>query len=293
MDDLAALCGEVSSSPAVGWCSPVRSRAGRRAGESITGCERPIPPRRDGRGRDAGLRVLPRDACTSAGCRALLVVGRCRPSTNWSCGWPAPASACGNCRRSCRHLEAAFLGQTTAAADARQRGGRERHGHHAADPAHVRRPSARLSGSNCSSCWPGGGSAWCVLGLLARPRVARGAVIGSADHAVDTVFGRWMGQTGWAGSLVVLTFSCSWVLPLLTSLVAGDIFARRTGGNLAILAGRRAVAAANLRREGAGEPYGHRGARRSGWRVGDPRWAGRGREPVAGRPRRAQQGTNS
>jgi ABC-2 type transport system permease protein len=41
----------------------------------------------------------------------------------------------------------------------------------------------------------------------------------------DTVFGRWMGQTGWAGSLVVLAFSCSWVLPLLTSLVAGDVFA--------------------------------------------------------------------
>ncbi|MBV9917019.1 MAG: ABC transporter permease [Solirubrobacterales bacterium] len=42
----------------------------------------------------------------------------------------------------------------------------------------------------------------------------------------DTVFGRWMSQTGWAGPLVVLTFSCSWILPLLTSLVAGDIFAR-------------------------------------------------------------------
>jgi ABC-2 type transport system permease protein len=41
----------------------------------------------------------------------------------------------------------------------------------------------------------------------------------------DTVFGRWMDQTGWAGALVVLSFSCSWVLPLLTSLVAGDVFA--------------------------------------------------------------------
>jgi ABC-2 type transport system permease protein len=41
----------------------------------------------------------------------------------------------------------------------------------------------------------------------------------------DTVFGRWMGQTGWAGSLVVLSFSCGWVLPVLTSLVAGDVFA--------------------------------------------------------------------
>jgi ABC-2 type transport system permease protein len=34
-----------------------------------------------------------------------------------------------------------------------------------------------------------------------------------------------MGQTGWAGPLVILSFSCSWVLPLLTSLVAGDVFA--------------------------------------------------------------------
>jgi ABC-2 type transport system permease protein len=42
----------------------------------------------------------------------------------------------------------------------------------------------------------------------------------------DTVFGRWMSQTGWAGSLVVLTVSGTWVLPLLTSLVAGDIFAQ-------------------------------------------------------------------
>ena len=41
----------------------------------------------------------------------------------------------------------------------------------------------------------------------------------------DTVFARWMHATGWAGSLVVLAFACSWGLPLLTSLVAGDAFA--------------------------------------------------------------------
>lgn len=41
----------------------------------------------------------------------------------------------------------------------------------------------------------------------------------------DTVFGRWMSATGWAGPLVVLGFACSWGLPLLTCLVAGDIFA--------------------------------------------------------------------
>jgi ABC-2 type transport system permease protein len=41
----------------------------------------------------------------------------------------------------------------------------------------------------------------------------------------DTVFGRLMHATGWAGSLVVLGFSCTWALPLLTALVAGDVFA--------------------------------------------------------------------
>jgi ABC-2 type transport system permease protein len=41
----------------------------------------------------------------------------------------------------------------------------------------------------------------------------------------DTVFGRWMHATGWAGPLVLLAFACSWGLPLLVSLVAGDVFA--------------------------------------------------------------------
>lgn len=41
----------------------------------------------------------------------------------------------------------------------------------------------------------------------------------------DTVFGRWMFATGWAGSLVVLGFASTWALPLLTALVAGDVFA--------------------------------------------------------------------
>jgi ABC-2 type transport system permease protein len=51
------------------------------------------------------------------------------------------------------------------------------------------------------------------------------AVSRQSPLPADTVFGRWMGQTGWAGPLVVLSFCCSWVLPLLTSLVAGDVFA--------------------------------------------------------------------
>ncbi|MBS2965783.1 ABC transporter permease, partial [Actinocrinis puniceicyclus] len=41
----------------------------------------------------------------------------------------------------------------------------------------------------------------------------------------DTLFGRWMHTTGWAGPLVLLGFCGTWALPLLTSLVAGDVFA--------------------------------------------------------------------
>ncbi|HEX4700752.1 MAG TPA: ABC transporter permease [Pseudonocardiaceae bacterium] len=41
----------------------------------------------------------------------------------------------------------------------------------------------------------------------------------------DTTFGRWMNATGWAGPLVILGFSGLYVLPLLTSLIAGDVFA--------------------------------------------------------------------
>jgi len=57
------------------------------------------------------------------------------------------------------------------------------------------------------------------------PAVFVAAVSGQSSLPSDTLFGRWMGQTGWAGSLVVLSFCCTWVLPLLTSLVAGDVFA--------------------------------------------------------------------
>jgi ABC-2 type transport system permease protein len=50
------------------------------------------------------------------------------------------------------------------------------------------------------------------------------AVSQQASLPADTLFGRWMHATGWAGALVVLGFAGNWVLPLLTSVVAGDVF---------------------------------------------------------------------
>ena len=64
-----------------------------------------------------------------------------------------------------------------------------------------------------------------VVGCWIGPALFVAVVSRQTSLPSDTVFGRWMHATGWAGSLVVLGFACSWVLPLLTALVAGDAFA--------------------------------------------------------------------
>jgi ABC-2 type transport system permease protein len=64
-----------------------------------------------------------------------------------------------------------------------------------------------------------------LLACWVGPALLVAVISQQSSLPADTVFGRWMSQTGWAGPLVVLSFSCSWVLPLLTSLVAGDVFA--------------------------------------------------------------------
>lgn len=64
-----------------------------------------------------------------------------------------------------------------------------------------------------------------ILACWIAPALFVAAVRQQSSLPVDTLFGRWMHGTGWAGPLVVLGYSGSWVLPLLTSVVAGDVFA--------------------------------------------------------------------
>ncbi len=64
-----------------------------------------------------------------------------------------------------------------------------------------------------------------VLACWIGPALFVAAISSQSSLPNDTVFGRWMSQTGWAGPLVVLAFSANWVLPLLAALVAGDVFA--------------------------------------------------------------------
>ncbi|MEU5023779.1 ABC transporter permease [Streptomyces milbemycinicus] len=64
-----------------------------------------------------------------------------------------------------------------------------------------------------------------VLACWIAPALFVAGVSQQSTLPVDTLFGRWMLASGWAGPLVVLGFAGTWALPLLTSVVAGDVFA--------------------------------------------------------------------
>ncbi|MEZ0064468.1 ABC-2 type transport system permease protein [Streptacidiphilus sp. MAP12-20] len=72
-------------------------------------------------------------------------------------------------------------------------------------------------------------SAWRVRLLLLLCWLGPGLLVFAIDQQStlpsDTLFGRSMHATGWAGSLVVLGLAGTWALPLVTSVVAGDVFA--------------------------------------------------------------------
>ena len=63
------------------------------------------------------------------------------------------------------------------------------------------------------------------LACLLAPAVYTAVVSQQTSLPADALYGRWMNQSGWAGSLAVLVFMGTLVLPLLTAVVAGDVFA--------------------------------------------------------------------
>lgn len=65
----------------------------------------------------------------------------------------------------------------------------------------------------------------CVVGPVLLGLVLRA----QSGLPKDTLFGRHVHDSGYALPLVVLGFAGTWALPLLTSLVAGDIFAAEDG----------------------------------------------------------------
>lgn len=64
-----------------------------------------------------------------------------------------------------------------------------------------------------------------LIACLLVPAIYSAVMSRQTSLPADAVYGRLMNQSGWAGSLAVLVFMGTLLLPLLTSVVAGDIFA--------------------------------------------------------------------
>jgi ABC-2 type transport system permease protein len=64
-----------------------------------------------------------------------------------------------------------------------------------------------------------------IVACWLAPAIFVALVSQQTSLPADTLFGRWMHATGWAGALVTLGFAGTWALPLVTSVVAGDVFA--------------------------------------------------------------------
>jgi ABC-2 type transport system permease protein len=63
-----------------------------------------------------------------------------------------------------------------------------------------------------------------LIGCLVAPPLIVLVLRGQTPPA-DTLYGRYVHESGYAVPLLLLGFATQWVFPLLTSLVAGDIFA--------------------------------------------------------------------
>src|SRR4051794_23675517 len=64
-----------------------------------------------------------------------------------------------------------------------------------------------------------------LLGAVIVPVAVVLIVHGQSRPPKDTLFGRFATENGFPMALLVLGFASQWVLPLLTAIVAGDIFA--------------------------------------------------------------------
>jgi ABC-2 type transport system permease protein len=64
-----------------------------------------------------------------------------------------------------------------------------------------------------------------LLACLLAPILIVVVINGQARPPKDSLFGRYIHASGFAIPLLMLGFAAQWVLPLLTALVAGDIFA--------------------------------------------------------------------
>ncbi|MBZ5734094.1 ABC transporter permease [Nocardioides sp. TRM66260-LWL] len=63
-----------------------------------------------------------------------------------------------------------------------------------------------------------------LLAALVVPVPVALAISAQSQPPKDTLFGRYATTSGWSLALLILGFAGQWALPLLTSIVAGDVF---------------------------------------------------------------------
>jgi ABC-2 type transport system permease protein len=64
-----------------------------------------------------------------------------------------------------------------------------------------------------------------LVGALLAPIPVAFAIHAQGNPPKDTLFGRYATTNGFSLALLVLSYAAQWVLPLLTAIVAGDLFA--------------------------------------------------------------------
>lgn len=64
-----------------------------------------------------------------------------------------------------------------------------------------------------------------LVGAIVAPIPIALVIHGQSRPPKDTLFGRFATDNGYALALLILGFASQWVLPLLTAIVAGDVFA--------------------------------------------------------------------
>ena len=95
-----------------------------------------------------------------------------------------------------------------------------------AERSHARRPGLGSAfGWEVSKLWKQKRAKITLAFAAVAPALIVLIVKGQQRPPKDSLFGRYIHESGWSVPLLILGFAAQWVLPLLTALVAGDLFA--------------------------------------------------------------------
>ena len=65
---------------------------------------------------------------------------------------------------------------------------------------------------------------WMLVVLLVVPWLYIGLILHQDRLPLETLYGRYLKDTGYATPLAILVYASQWVLPLIAALIAGDVF---------------------------------------------------------------------